>query len=244
MQEVTLSPLFLNLCVDSVAALREHRSQIYPNPLTAALLAQQYGADGISVHLSSGRLHTQDEDVLLMKSALEVPLTMLITPTNDMLDFCEKLQPESVVFCPDNVDSTGSDEALDVAGSFEVLQNAVNRLESVGVTTSVFIAPELEQVGAAKEAGFTAVDLSTAAYTTTGDAESLAALEQAAQTGLEAGLQVNASGGLSYQNLDTVASLPELTEVTIGHAIISRAVFVGLAQAIQDAKQILREARR
>ena len=238
----------LGVNIDHVATLRQARGTRYPDPVQAALVAQDAGADAITIHLREDRRHIQDRDVELIAQVLQCRMNLEIAITDAMLSLAERLRPADCCLVPEKREELTTEGGLDVARSAPAVRAACERLAAAGVRVSLFIDPDVEQVCAAADAGAPVVELHTGSYADAADeparAAELARIERATAAGLEAGLQVNAGHGLHYHNVQPVAAIGGLTEFNIGHAIVARAVFSGLAAAVTEMKRLLREARR
>jgi pyridoxine 5-phosphate synthase len=237
----------LGVNIDHVATLRQVRGTRYPEPVQAALVAQEAGADAITVHLREDRRHIIDRDVELIQQVLQCRLNLEIAITEEMLGFAQRLAPADCCLVPERREELTTEGGLDVAGSSDRVRAACERLAAAGVRVSLFIDPDESQVGAAAEVGTPVVELHTGRYAEAADeagrAAELQRIERAAALGTEAGLQVNAGHGLNYHNVQPVAAIPTLTEFNIGHALVARAVFSGLASAVAEMKRLLRESR-
>lgn len=239
----TLGPV-LGINVDHVATLREARGTPYPSPLEAALLAEEGGADGITVHLREDRRHIQEEDVWAIKIKQRTRLNLEMAMTEEMLAFAEKLKPVHVCIVPEKRHELTTEGGFNVLAVQEAVTLACRRLKKAGIIVSLFIDPEFAQIKAAKACGVPVIELHTGAYA---NAESppetqreLDKIKQSVRQGLECGLQVNAGHGLHYQNVQAIAQIPGITELNIGHSIIARALFVGISQAVREMCQAIR----
>ena len=240
--------ILLGVNIDHVATLRQSRGTRYPDPIQAALAAEQAGADGITLHLREDRRHIQDRDVQMLKEILQTRMNLEMAVTDEMLAIAEALGPEDCCLVPERREELTTEGGLDVAGQYHRMQEACRRLGGAGIRVSLFIDAEPAQVEAAAEAGAPVVEIHTGRYAdaATADerAEEFARIETAVRLGHAAGLQVNAGHGLHYHNVGPVAALPAVRELNIGHAIIARAVFTGLEEAVREMKRLMVEARR
>jgi len=240
--------VLLGVNIDHVATLRQARGTRYPEPVQAALVAQEAGADAITVHLREDRRHIQDRDVELIAQVLHCRLNLEVAITDSMLTIAERVRPADCCLVPEKREELTTEGGLDVAGAPSAVRNACERLAAAGVRVSLFIDPDIAQVRAAADAGAPVVELHTGRYAEAPDdaarAAELARIERATSHGLDAGLQVNAGHGLHYHNVQPVAAIGGITEFNIGHAIVARAVFSGLAAAVAEMKRLLRESRR
>jgi pyridoxine 5-phosphate synthase len=237
----------LGVNIDHVATLRQARRGREPDPLHAALVAEQHGADSITLHLREDRRHIQDRDVRAMREALKTRMNLEMAATDEMVGLALRLLPADVCLVPERREEVTTEGGLDVAGQLPRLAGVCARLAGAGIRVSLFIDPEERQLDAAVAAGAPVVELHTGAYAEASGAaraEALHRLAAAARGGAARGLTVNAGHGLDYHNVQPVAALPELVELNIGHAIVSRAVFTGLGPAVAEMKRLMREARR
>ena len=238
--------LFLGVNIDHVATLRQARGTRYPDPVQAALLAEQAGADSITVHLREDRRHIQDRDVLMLRDVMLTPMNLEMAVTDEMLALAARVRPACCCLVPERREELTTEGGLDVAGQVPRIRSACTRLSDAGVRVSLFIDAEAAQVRAARDCGAPAIEIHTGHYADAAGPDRAGQLERiaaAARLGAELGLQVNAGHGLNYQNVQPVAALPEVRELNIGHAIVARAVFTGLAEAVAEMKRLMREAR-
>jgi len=238
--------VLLGVNIDHVATLRQARGTRYPDPVQAAILAEEAGADGITIHPREDRRHIQDRDVLLLKDVLQTRMNLEMAITDDMLAFAEKVQPECVCLVPEKREELTTEGGLDVAGQEDRVAAACERLARIGAEVSLFIDPDTAQIDAAVRCGAPVVELHTGEYADArGEAQEAAfkTLVEAVSYASRKGLVVNAGHGLNYQNTERVAAIDGIHELNIGHAIIGRAVFTGLKEAVRDMKSILDQAR-
>ena len=236
----------LGVNIDHVATLRQARRARYPDPLYAALLAEEAGADSITLHLREDRRHIQDRDVTVMREALQTRMNLEMAVTEDMVRIAQKVLPQDCCLVPESRQEVTTEGGLDVAGLGDRVGDAVKELGASGIRVSLFIDPDPEQIEAAQRAGTPVIELHTGAYAeSAGGARSreFERLRSAAKFAARLGLIVNAGHGLNYHNVEPVAAIPEIVELNIGHAIVARAVFDGLAKAVRDMKQLMRNAR-
>ena len=240
-------PLRLGVNIDHVATIRNARGVSYPDPVTAAAIAEQAGADGITIHLREDRRHIIDRDVELLAQTLQTRMNLEMAVTEEMLKIACRVKPAYVCLVPEKRQELTTEGGLDVAGQQDKIKAAVERLGEQGIQTSLFIDADEKQIDAAVATGATIIELHTGHYAEQTDVSeqqrSLLLLHDAAKYAQAKGLQVNAGHGLHYHNTAAVAALPELVELNIGHAIIARAVLVGLDQAVRDMKAIMLQAR-
>ena len=240
-------PVYLGVNIDHVATLRQARGTQYPDPIAAAAAAEQAGADGITLHLREDRRHIQERDVQLLKETLLTKMNLEMAVTEDMLAFAERLRPEDCCLVPERRAELTTEGGLDVAGQEPRVAKACQRLAAAGVQASLFIDPDLKQVDAAVRCKAPVIEIHTGGYAeaTTRQKRELEyrRIVQAAEPAAAAGLQVNAGHGLNYQNVAAIAAIPIIQELNIGHAIIARAVFTGLTEAVREMKRLMVEAR-
>jgi pyridoxine 5-phosphate synthase len=243
----------LGVNIDHVATLRQARRTYEPDPEWAAVEAHLGGADGITVHLREDRRHIQDEDVRRLRELVNIKLNLEMAATPEMLGIACRVKPEMAMLVPEGRHEITTEGGLDVAGQEAKLRNAVAQLADAGIVTSVFIDAEIAQVEAAARIGAKVCEVHTGPYAHAfhakgRDPESaavvaeLARIRTAGAAILGAGLRFNAGHALTYFNVQPVASLPGIRELHIGHAIVSRAVFIGLREAVRQMKALLREA--
>lgn len=238
----------LGVNVDHVATLRQQRGTRYPDPVLAALAAEQAGADGITVHLREDQRHIQPRDVERLLELVETRVNLEMAASETMVAKACAWRPAACCLVPERREELTTEGGLDVAGQLERLTAVVTRLRESGIEVSLFIEPSARQIDAAVKSGAPAIELHTGVYADANDAatraQELDRLAEAARYAASAGLVVNAGHGLHYHNVIPVAALPEVHELNIGHAIIAQALFCGLPQAVRDMKQRLLEARR
>jgi len=244
----TDSQILLGVNIDHVATLRQARGTPYPDPVEAAALAEQSGADSITLHLREDRRHIQDRDVLLLRERLRTRMNLEMAVTEEMLAFATTLQPEDCCLVPERREELTTEGGLDVAGQLPRVQDACSRLAGAGVRVSLFIDADTEQVNAAAAAGAPCIEIHTGHFADAADATAqaaeLARIADAVTAGVAAGLQVNAGHGLHYDNVQAIAAMADVRELNIGHAIIARAVFTGLGEAVAEMKRLMLDARR
>ena len=242
-----MNPLYLGVNIDHIATLRQARGTRYPEPIHAALIAEEHGADGITVHPREDGRHIQKRDVRLLADVLQTRMNLEMAVSEDMLAFAEEIRPKHVCLVPEKREELTTEGGLDVVAGFARIQAACQRLGRLGMDVSLFIDPEPEQIDAAIRAGAPTIELHTGAYA---DAEMPADIERESQRIRHAAeyahgkLIVNAGHGLNYHNTARIAALPQFHELNIGHALIARALFSGLATAVRDMKELMQEARR
>lgn len=239
--------LLLGVNIDHIATLRQARLTRYPDPVYGAQLAEQAGADSITLHLREDRRHIQDRDVLLLKDSKQTPMNLEMAAEDEMMAMAEKIRPEYCCLVPEKREELTTEGGLDIVGQGERIGDAVKRLHDAGIRVSLFIDPEQEQIEAAAACGARVIEIHTGHYADAPDEETrrreLARITEGVEQGLRSGLQVNAGHGLNYKNIGPIAAIDGITELNIGHGIIARAVFTGLEEAIREMKRLMREAR-
>lgn len=239
--------VLLGVNVDHVATLRQARGTRFPDPVQAAMVAEEAGADGITIHPREDRRHIQDRDVLLMRQTLNTRMNLEMAVTDAMLAFAGNVRPQCVCLVPEKREELTTEGGLDVDGNEERVARACERLARIGAEVSLFIDPAPAQIDAAIRCGAPVIELHTGEYaeadTPAEQAHTLATLKEAVEYARRRGLVVNAGHGLNYHNTLAVAAIPGINELNIGHAIIARAVFTGLKEAVRDMRAILDQAR-
>lgn len=237
--------VLLGVNIDHVATLRQARGTRYPDPVQAAIEAEQAGADGITVHLREDRRHIQERDILLLAEVLQTRMNFEMAVTDEMIAFAERIRPAHVCLVPERREELTTEGGLDVCGNEARVQAAIERLSAAGSEVSLFIDPDQRQIEAAKRLGAPVIELHTGHYADTEGAEQQQALERIRESVTYArklGLVVNAGHGLHYHNVQAIAAITGINELNIGHAIIARALFSGLAGAVRDMRQLIMEA--
>lgn len=237
--------VLLGVNIDHVATLRQARGTCYPDPVKAALLCEQAGADGITLHLREDRRHIQDHDVRRMRPLLQTRMNLEIAVTDWMIEFACEIRPQYVCLVPEKREELTTEGGLDVAGQLAKIRQATARLTAAGCQVSLFIDPEQRQIDAALACAAPLIELHTGAYAEAqGDAQQheLKRLQDAAAYA-DGRLIVNAGHGLHLQNVSPIAQIANIYELNIGHALIADSVFVGLAQAVQDMKAKIQAAQ-
>ncbi len=239
--------ILLGVNIDHVATLRQARGTKYPDPVQAALLAEQAGADGITAHLREDRRHIQDRDIFLLQDMIHSRLNLEMAVTEEMIAIAEKVKPAACCLVPEKREELTTEGGLDVASNTEKMKAACHSLADAGVEVSLFIDPEIQQIDAAVNAGAPVIELHTGCYadalTVQEQQAELKRVQLAAEYAHAAGLQVNAGHGLHFHNVEAICFIPEIVELNIGHSIIAQAVFSGLAQTVADLKRVMRDAR-
>ncbi|BET97431.1 pyridoxine 5'-phosphate synthase [Xenorhabdus taiwanensis] len=243
-----MAEVLLGINIDHIATLRNARGTQYPDPVQAAFVAEQAGADGITVHLREDRRHITDRDVQLLKNTIQTRMNLEMAVTDEMVGIACQIKPAFCCLVPEKRQEVTTEGGLDVFGQKEHIAAAVKTLSEAGILVSLFIDADHQQIDAAVEVGAPFIEIHTGAYADAGNEiqqeKEFQRIKEAATYAAAKGLQVNAGHGLTYHNVQRIAALPEIYELNIGHAIIGRAVFSGLPAAVADMKTLLREARR
>ncbi len=239
-------PILLGVNIDHVATIRQARGTRYPEPLHAALLCEQHGADAITLHLREDRRHIQDRDVRLLRQMLQTRMNLEMAATDEMVGIACEVKPHDCCLVPERREELTTEGGLDVAGNLPRMKEVCARLAEAGIRVSLFIDAEPEQLEAAVEAGAPVVEIHTGHYADADGrqarARELERIRAAVERGLALGLQVNAGHGLDYHNVAAIAAIPGVRELNIGHAIVARALFTGLPEAVREMKRRMREA--
>lgn len=234
----------LSVNVDHVATLRQARLAGYPSPLEAARLAEEAGAFGITVHLRQDRRHIQDQDVADLRETVKGRLNLEIAAEEPMLQFAKRVRPDQVTLVPERPDEVTTEGGLDLIGRGEQVRHAARRLTGASIRVAVFVDPDLEQLAALDDQDdVTGFELNTDTYTRASDAEAdaeFAKIEEAAKSGLAAGREAYAGHGLTIANVGRVAALAGVSELNIGHSIVSRAVLIGMPAAVSEMLEAMR----
>ncbi len=237
----------LGVNIDHVATLRQARRARYPDPLQAALLAEQSGADSITLHLREDRRHIQDRDVAILRDALQTRMNLEMAVTDEMIAIARRTRPQDCCLVPESRQEITTEGGLDVRGQLPRITAACAALAAAGIRVSLFIDPEFAQIEAAQRAGAPVIELHTGSYADADGparAREFERLRAGARHAAALGLTVNAGHGLHYHNVQPIAAIPEIVELNIGHAIVARAVFTGLAAAVREMKELMLAARR
>ncbi|MCK9533683.1 MAG: pyridoxine 5'-phosphate synthase [Pseudomonas sp.] len=238
--------ILLGVNIDHIATVRQARGTRYPDPVKAALDAEQAGADGITVHLREDRRHIQERDVRVLREVMHTPMNFEMGVTEEMLALAEELRPEHACFVPETRAELTTEGGLDVVAQEARIAKAVERLHAVGCDVSLFIDADQQQILAAKRVGATTIELHTGHYSDAdGPAEQtqqLQIIRKAVEFALKQGLIVNAGHGLNYHNVEPIAAIAGINELNIGHAIIAHALFVGFPAAVAEMKALILSA--
>lgn len=242
-----MGSILLGVNIDHIATLRQARGTHYPDPVFAAAIAEQAGADGITIHLREDRRHIIDRDVKVLAQTIKTRMNLEMAVTDEMLAIACKIKPYYVCLVPEKRQELTTEGGLDVVGQQQKIVDAVKQLANSGIQISLFIDADKTQIDAAVTVGAPVIELHTGCYA---DAKNKAEADKELQRITEMakyahskGLVVNAGHGLHYHNVKAIAAIPELYELNIGHAIIARAAFDGLANAVKDMKELMQQGR-
>ena len=234
--------LYIN--IDHVATVRQARRGSEPDPVAAALLCEKAGADGITAHLREDRRHIQDVDVERLATEVTTVLNLEMACTDEMVAIATRLRPLQVTLVPERREEITTEGGLDVSRDVKRLRDGLARLNDAGIRTSLFIAPHRDAIERSRELGAAAIELHTGQYAhCAGDSQTLNALRDGSRLGAGLGLSVHAGHGLTVANVRPVTVIPEIEELNIGHSVVSRAIFVGLVEAVRELRRVMDEAR-
>ncbi len=247
----TYAPIRLGVNIDHVATVRNARGGRHPDPLRAAELAIAAGADGITAHLREDRRHIVDEDIVRLKRGIAKPLNLEMAATSEIAGIAERVLPHAACLVPERRAERTTEGGLDVAGQAEALRGVVDKLAAAGIRVSLFIAAEPAQIEAAAKIGAPVIEIHTGAWCdalATGNAAAasaeLARIERGAALAEKAGLEVHAGHGLDFTSAETIAALPQVVELNIGHFLVGEAIFVGLPAAVHAMRAAIERGRR
>ena len=239
--------MLLGVNIDHVATLRQARGTGYPDPLEAALAAESAGADYITLHLREDRRHIQERDVVAMRKALKTHMNLEAAATTEMIAFARRIRPHDVCLVPERRSELTTEGGLDVAGKLRSVERACRDLGREGIRVSLFIDADRRQIDAAVAAGAPVIELHTGSYaeagSSAGQRRQLEKIRAAAEYAAGRNLHVNAGHGLNYANVRPIAAIVHIRELNIGHAIVARSVFVGMAQAVREMRALIDPAR-
>lgn len=242
-----LFPIELGVNIDHVATLRQARGTRYPDPVQAAIEAEQAGADAITLHLREDRRHIQDRDVEMLRGILQTRMNLEMAVTDEMVAIAERMRPHDCCLVPERRQELTTEGGLDVAGQIPRIKDTCTRLAAAGVRVSLFIDPDPRQIEAAVTCGAPVIEFHTGRYADSETRETqeaeLSRIRDAVRLAHGAALYVNAGHGLHYHNTAAIAAIPQIRELNIGHAIIARALFTGLQEAVREMKRLMVEAR-
>lgn len=243
----TLQPIFLGVNIDHIATVRNARGTQYPDPVQAAFVAEQAGADGITIHLREDRRHITDRDVRILRETIQTRMNLEMAVTDEMLKIACDTKPEFVCLVPERREEVTTEGGLDIINNESKIRSAIEQLSENGILVSLFIDPDEKQIEAAARVNAPFIELHTGNYADADNyhikAEELNKIKLAVQLAKKLKINVNAGHGLHYQNVQEIARIPEIYELNIGHAIIGRSLFVGLAQAVQEMKSEMNRVR-
>ena len=236
----------LGVNIDHVATLRQARGTVYPDPIEAARIAEEAGADLITLHLREDRRHIVDHDIEILRGRVQTRMNLEMAATDEMVKIACRVRPDDVCLVPERRAELTTEGGLNVAGQKAILTQVTLSLQKAGIRVSMFVDPDTLQIEASRDVGADAIEIHTGAY-----AEALSVIEEdrefdrvveAVTTGDKLALKVNAGHGLHYENVERIASIDGITELNIGHSIIARAVFLGLAGAVKEMKNRIDKA--
>lgn len=237
----------LGVNIDHIATVRQARGTAYPSPVEAALIAEDSGADAITLHLRVDRRHIQEEDVVVLRERLKTRMNLESAVTEEMIAFACRIKPHDICLVPERREELTTEGGLDVIRHFNQISSACKRLAEAGIRVSLFVDAQTDQIDAAVRAGAPVIELHTGHYADAAtpeaqqiELEKIRAISTYAQ---DQGLQVNAGHSLHYQNTTPIAAIREITELNIGHAIVARALFIGFAEAVREMKTLMLKAR-
>jgi pyridoxine 5-phosphate synthase len=246
---IQLSPVSmknLRLCIniDHIATVRQARRGIHPDPVEGAAICERAGVDGITAHLREDRRHIQDDDVARLATSVATTFNLEMACTDEMLDIAERLRPHQVMFVPERRQEITTEGGLDLTSDPARIRDGIARMKAAGIPTSLFIDADRKSVERSRDLGPTAIELHTGPYVHhLEDPKYLAALQDCAGFGASLGLEIHAGHGLASSNVGPVAAIPEIEELHIGHSVVSRAVFIGLAEAVRELRGAMDAAR-
>ena len=233
----------LHINIDHVATVRQARQISEPDPVTAAGLVELAGADGITIHLREDRRHIIDRDVLILRETIQTRMNLEMAATAEMFAIALEIRPDIVTLVPEKREEVTTEGGLDITGAAEIMHKGIAQLRGEGIRVSLFIDPDAEQIKASQKAGAEDVELHTGCYANAENSEEqdreYQRLVSAAELAHQEKLKVNAGHGLNYINTQRICGLPHLRELNIGHSIVSRAIFVGISQAVQEMREII-----
>ena len=238
--------MLLGVNIDHVATLREARGTRYPDPIHAAHIAEQAGADSITIHLREDRRHIQERDVKILKETLLTPMNLEMAVTDEMLAFAETVKPEFCCLVPEKREELTTEGGLDIKGQLSRIKESCQRLSEAGIRVSLFIDADEDQIQAAADVAAPYIEIHTGHYADAVDEKNalteLKKIINSVEFAHNIGLKVNAGHGLSYNNVSQIAAIPQILELNIGHSIISRAVLTGLHEAVREMKRLIKES--
>ncbi len=238
----------LGVNIDHVATLRQARGSVYPSPIEAALIAESTGADAITVHLREDRRHIQDRDVEMLRELLQIDMNLESSVNDEMIAFALHIKPQEVCLVPERREELTTEGGLDVVRHFKQVKYASDRLSEAGIRVSLFIDADFLQIDAALKVSVPIIEIHTGHYSnlliTSEQQCALEKIRSVASYATNQGMQVNAGHGLHYHNVQPIAAIADISELNIGHAIVSRSLFVGFESAIREMKKLMLDARK
>ena len=240
-------PLLLGVNIDHIATLRQARGTLYPEPIQAALEAEEAGADAVTLHLREDRRHIQDRDVEMLAKILQTRMNLEMAVTDEMITIAEQIKPADCCLVPERREELTTEGGLDVLNNKHKIQEACERLHNAGIRVSLFIDADERQIQAAADVNAPVIEIHTGHYADVNSEseqnDELRKIVQAAEQGTNLGLHVNAGHGLDYHNVNAIAAIENVRELNIGHSIVARAVFTGLYEAVSEMKRRMQSAR-
>jgi len=237
--------LLLGVNIDHIATIRQARGTRYPDPVQAAIIAEEAGADAITMHLREDRRHIQERDVRLVMETKQTRLNLEMAVTEEMISIAEAIRPEDCCLVPERREELTTEGGLDVRSNIKAIASAADRLNKAGTRVSLFIDANRNQIDAAVDTGSPVIEIHTGHYADSKAPghrqEELVRIIEAVDYARGQGLQVNAGHGLHYHNVDAIAAIEGINELNIGHAIVARALFTGLVQAVKDMKRLINQ---
>lgn len=234
----------LGVNIDHVATIRQARMIDYPDPVDAAVLCQERGADSIVCHLREDRRHIQDDDLYRLKKVIRVKLNLEMAVSNEIIEIAIDVKPDQVTFVPERREELTTEGGLNVLSQKNRVKKALQRMQSVGIDVSLFIDPDLRQIRVSKEIGARMIELHTGLYANARNRSALKreylSLKKSSKFAKEIDLKVFSGHGLNYKNVQLLRNIDEIEEYNIGHSIVARAVFIGLGNAVKEMKELLR----
>ncbi len=234
----------LGVNIDHIATIRELRGTDYPEPVEAALIAESNGADGITVHIRVDRRHIKERDIILLKQVVKTHLNVECSIDEKIQDFVNEIKPHWVCLVPERREEQTTEGGLDLKKFGKDIEKVIKRLKDNKINVTLFIEPDIDSVKISKELGADAIEINTGKYAETLDKSILKKIDEVARKGAELGLDVHAGHGLNLQNVGEIAKIQEIVELNIGHSIVSRAVIIGLGNAVREMKEKIEYYRR
>ncbi len=237
----------LGVNIDHIANVRQARLTNEPDPIQLAFLAELGGADGITVHLREDRRHIQDRDVKILRETIKTRLNLEMAPTEEMLDIATQIKPDMITLVPEKREEITTEGGLNVLENTETLEMIISRMKALNISTSLFIDPDSNQIEASSKLGANYIELHTGSYATAtckGQSIELKKIIESVTRARNLGLHVNAGHGLTYNNVENIAAIQGMEELNIGHTIISRALAIGLKEAVREMKMLIMSPRK